>query len=47
VPFAFSRGSARIAAGAKENSMLDLIMLALGVSGFALLIGYVALCERL
>ncbi len=39
--------SARIAAGAEEISMLDLIMLAIGVGGFALLIGYVALCERL
>jgi hypothetical protein len=29
------------------ESMLDLIMLALGVGSFALLIGYVALCERL
>jgi len=27
--------------------MLDLIMLALGIGAFALLIGYVALCERL
>jgi len=27
--------------------MLDLAMLALGIGGFALLIGYVALCERL
>jgi len=27
--------------------MLDLLMLALGAAGFALLIGYVALCERL
>jgi hypothetical protein len=33
--------------GATENSMFDLIMLALGIGGFALLIGYVALCERL
>jgi hypothetical protein len=39
--------SARIAAGAEEISMLDLIMLAIGVGGFVLLIGYVALCERL
>jgi len=27
--------------------MLDVMMLVLGVGGFALLIGYVALCERL
>jgi len=27
--------------------MLDIFMLAIGVGGFALLIGYVALCERL
>jgi hypothetical protein len=37
----------RAAVGAEEVPMLDLIMLALGVGGFALLIGYVALCERL
>jgi hypothetical protein len=30
-----------------ERSMLDIVMLAIGVGGFALLIGYVALCERL
>jgi hypothetical protein len=34
-------------ASAEEFSMLDVIMLVLGVGGFALLIGYVALCERL
>jgi len=27
--------------------MLDVVMLVLGVGGFALLFGYVALCERL
>jgi hypothetical protein len=31
----------------KEIPMLDLVMLILGIGGFALLIGYVALCERL
>jgi len=30
-----------------EVVMLDVVMLVLGVGGFALLIGYVALCERL
>jgi hypothetical protein len=30
-----------------ERSMLDIFMLVIGVGGFALLIGYVALCERL
>jgi hypothetical protein len=30
-----------------EIVMLDVVMLVLGVGGFALLIGYVALCERL
>jgi hypothetical protein len=45
--FAFSTGNADTVVGAEERSMLDLIMLALGVGGFALLIGYVALCERL
>jgi hypothetical protein len=40
-------GSAGAAIGAEETSMLDLLMLALGVAGFALLVGYVALCERL
>jgi hypothetical protein len=30
-----------------EIVMLDVVMLAIGVGGFALLIGYVALCERL
>jgi len=39
--------SADIPVGAEEIPMLDVIMLALGVGGFALLIGYVALCERL
>jgi hypothetical protein len=34
-------------ATAEAFSMLDVIMLALGLGGFALLIGYVALCERL
>ncbi len=34
-------------AGAEEFPMLDVIMLVLGVGAFALLIGYVALCERL
>jgi hypothetical protein len=33
--------------GVKEIPMLDLVMLVLGIGGFALLIGYVALCERL
>jgi hypothetical protein len=40
-------GAVAIPAGAKEIPMLDLVMLALGIGGFALLIGYVALCERL
>jgi len=40
-------GAAASPGGAKEISMLDLIMLALGIGAFALLIGYVALCERL
>jgi hypothetical protein len=31
----------------RGGSMLDLIMLALGLGGFALMIAYVALCERL
>jgi hypothetical protein len=39
--------SAGTPVGAEEISMLDVIMLVLGVGGFALLIGYVALCERL
>jgi hypothetical protein len=30
-----------------EIVMLDVVMLVIGVGGFALLIGYVALCERL
>jgi hypothetical protein len=30
-----------------EIVMLDVVMLVLGIGGFALLIGYVALCERL
>ena len=30
-----------------RSFMLDLVMLILGVGAFALLIGYVALCERL
>jgi hypothetical protein len=30
-----------------EIVMLDVVMLVLGVGAFALLIGYVALCERL
>jgi len=30
-----------------ERSMLDVLMLAIGICGFGLLIGYVALCERL
>jgi hypothetical protein len=30
-----------------ELSMLDVIMLAIGIGSFALLLGYVALCERL
>ena len=30
-----------------ERSMLDIFMLVIGVGAFALLIGYVALCERL
>jgi hypothetical protein len=30
-----------------EKSMLDLLMLVIGIGGFALLIGYVALCEHL
>jgi hypothetical protein len=36
-----------MAVGAKEMPMLDLIMLALAIGGFALMIAYVALCERL
>ena len=48
MPFSPSlRASAGTPAGAEEFSMFDVIMLALGVGGFALLIGYVALCERL
>jgi hypothetical protein len=39
--------SAGTPAGVEEIPMLDVIMLVLGVGGFALLIGYVALCERL
>jgi len=30
-----------------EASMLDVIMLAIGIGSFALLFAYVALCERL
>ena len=30
-----------------EIVMLDVVMLVIGVGAFALLIGYVALCERL
>ena len=30
-----------------EIVMLDIVMLVIGVGAFALLIGYVALCERL
>jgi hypothetical protein len=30
-----------------ELSMLDVIMLAIGIGSFALLFAYVALCERL
>jgi hypothetical protein len=30
-----------------ETAMLDVIMLACGIGGFAVLFGYVALCERL
>jgi len=35
------------ARGSQENSMLDLIMLALGVAFFAAAIGYTYACERL
>jgi hypothetical protein len=34
-------------AGSNGVVMLDIVMLAIGVGAFALLIGYVALCERL
>jgi len=40
-------GAAANPGGAKEIPMLDLVMLVLGIGAFALLIGYVALCERL
>jgi hypothetical protein len=33
--------------GAKENSMMDLLMLALAFGFFALAIGYTYACERL
>ena len=32
---------------AKERDMMDLVMVALGVGGFALLAAYAALCARL
>ena len=50
IPYACVRlldGSAAQQVGVEEISTLDVLMLALGVGGFALLIGYVALCERL
>jgi hypothetical protein len=31
----------------RSSSMLDVVMLVLGVGGFALLFGYITLCERL
>jgi hypothetical protein len=31
----------------RSFSMLDIIMLACGIGGFALVFGYIALCERL
>jgi hypothetical protein len=33
--------------GHEERILLDIIMLVIGASAFVLLIGYVALCERL
>lgn len=30
-----------------RSTMLDLVFLALGIGGFALMIGYAALCDRL
>jgi hypothetical protein len=39
--------SARSAGDPCGVVMLDIVMLAIGVGAFALLIGYVALCERL
>jgi len=40
------RGAA-ISERREGETMLDLVMLVLGLGGFALMIGYVALCERL
>jgi len=34
-------------ANPETSQMLDVIMLAIGIGSFALLLGYVALCERL
>ena len=33
--------------GHEERILLDIVMLAIGAGAFVLLIGYVALCERL
>jgi hypothetical protein len=40
-------GQANVTATCRSHPMLDVIMLAIGIGSFALLLGYVALCERL
>jgi hypothetical protein len=35
------------AGNSRENEMLDVLMLALGIGGFVVMLGYAAVCTRL